>query len=130
MGEAIVRSHVILPVPFVCSSFCKSLIRQGMVTAIMNRSIWKVIPLLQSYKAVEEYYPEIADTIILFNVPKVATIFYKIVRSFLDPVTADKIRLYSTADYEEVFSKVMPMDAVPEEYGGTSKRDYPQMATS
>lgn len=101
-----------------------------MVTAIMNRSIWKVIPLLQSYKAVEEYYPEIADTIILFNVPKVATIFYKIVRSFLDPVTADKIRLYSTADYEEVFSKVMPMDAVPEEYGGTSKRDYPQMATS
>jgi hypothetical protein len=100
------------------------------VAAIVNRSIWKVIPLLKAYKAVEEYYPEIASTIILFNVPKIATFFYKAVRSFLDPVTAAKISLYSTANYEETFSSLMPLDAIPEEYGGTSKVSYPTTATS
>jgi hypothetical protein len=93
------------------------------VAAIVNRSIWKVIPLLKAYKAVEEYYPEIASTIILFNVPKIA------VRSFLDPVTAAKISLYSTANYEEGFSSLMPLNAIPEEYGGTSKVLYPKTAT-
>ncbi|CAJ1944206.1 unnamed protein product [Cylindrotheca closterium] len=103
---------------------------QGMVEAIMNRSIWKVVPLLKAYKAVEDFYPEIADTIILFNVPKIATFFYRMVRGFLDPVTAEKINLYSTSDYKEVFSKIMPLDAVPQEYGGTSKKQYPKMASS
>jgi hypothetical protein len=103
---------------------------QGIVTAIVNRSIWKVLPLLKAYKSAEEFYPEIADRIILFNVPKVATFFYRVVRAFLDPVTAAKISLYSTADYEEVFSKVMPLEAIPVEYGGTSKVDYPLTATS
>lgn len=106
-----------------------SLRSQGIVTAILNRSIWKVIPLLKAYKAVEEYYPEIASTIVLFNVPKVATFFYKVVRSFLDPVTAAKISLYSTAEYDEVFSSLMPLNAIPEEYGGTSKVTYPETAT-
>eukprot|EP00980_Cylindrotheca_fusiformis_P006093 scaffold1311_cov99-Cylindrotheca_fusiformis.AAC.10 len=103
---------------------------QGIVSAIMNRSIWKVIPLLKSYKSVEEYYPEIASTIILFNVPKVATFFYKVVRSFLDPATAAKINIYSNADYEQVFSNLMPLNAVPKEYGGTSEASYPVTATS
>jgi len=81
-------------------------------------------------RSVEDFYPELADRIILFNVPKVATVFYRAVRSFMDPVTASKIVLHSGSDYEDVFSKFMSKDAIPVEYGGTSTVEYPITANS
>mmetsp|Transcript_24630 Transcript_24630/g.37209 ORF Transcript_24630/g.37209 Transcript_24630/m.37209 type:complete len:330 (-) Transcript_24630:92-1081(-) len=100
----------------------------GIVTAILNRRIWGVIPLLKALaKSVEEFYPEIAARIILFRVPKVATMFYRAVRAFLDPVTASKISLCSGVPIEE-FLKIMPLDAIPAEYGGTCQVPYPPSA--
>lgn len=104
---------------------------QGIVSAILNGSIWKIIPLLKGLvRSVEDFYPELADRIILFNVPKVATVFYRAVRSFMDPVTASKIVLHAGSDYEDVFSKFMSKDAIPVEYGGTSTVEYPITANS
>uniref|UniRef100_A0A7S4NFW5 CRAL-TRIO domain-containing protein n=1 Tax=Odontella aurita TaxID=265563 RepID=A0A7S4NFW5_9STRA len=97
----------------------------GIMTAIMNRSIWKVIPHLKTLvKAVEEHYPEMADKIVLFNVPRVASLFYRAVRAFLDPVTAEKIELHPGIPLSK-FEKIMPIEAIPVEYGGKNTLHFP-----
>merc|ERR1712232_1107848 len=101
----------------------------GTIAAILNRSIWKVIPLLKKLKTIEEYYPEIVSRIILFRVPRIATLFYQTVRGFLDPVTAAKITLRSGVPTDE-FLKIMPSKAIPQEYGGTSPVAFPKTAFS
>ncbi|KAK1742196.1 CRAL/TRIO domain-containing protein [Skeletonema marinoi] len=98
----------------------------GVVTSIMNRKIWKVIPLLKRLvKKVESHYPEIVDHITLFNVPTIASAAYKVVRGFLDPVTADKIELFSGVPLER-FNELMGENVIPKEYGGRNDCDYPQ----
>ena len=98
----------------------------GVVSSIMNRKIWKVIPLLKRLvKKVENHYPEIVDHITLFNVPTIASAAYNIVKGFLDPVTADKIELFSGVPYER-FHELIGEDVIPKEYGGMNDIDYPQ----
>ena len=103
----------------------------GVVSSILNRKIWKVIPLLKRLvKKVESHYPEIVDHITLFNVPTIASAAYKVVRGFLDPVTADKIELFSTVPLDR-FKEVMGEDIIPVEYGGKNNLvDYPQTQPS
>mmetsp|Transcript_24129 Transcript_24129/g.39267 ORF Transcript_24129/g.39267 Transcript_24129/m.39267 type:complete len:81 (-) Transcript_24129:248-490(-) len=74
---------------------------------------------------VESHYPEIVDHITLFNVPTIASAAYKVVRGFLDPVTADKIELFSGVPSER-FKELMGEDVIPAEYGGRNDIDYPQ----
>jgi len=102
---------------------------QGVVTSIMNRKIWQVIPLLQTLvKTVELHYPEIVDHIILFNAPRIASAAYKVVKGFLDPVTAAKIQLFSGVPLER-FTELVPVSVIPQEYGGTNTTlDYPKTA--
>lgn len=98
----------------------------GVVSSIMNRKIWKVIPLLKRLvKKVESHYPEIVDHITLFNVPTIASAAYRAVRGFLDPVTADKIELFSGVPYER-FNELIGEDVIPKDYGGKNEVDYPQ----
>ena len=98
----------------------------GVVSSIMNRKIWKVIPLLKRLVSkVESHYPEMCDHITLFNVPAVASAAYRVVRGFLDPVTADKIELFSGGPSER-FKEMMGEDVVPLEYGGSNQCNYPQ----
>ena len=97
----------------------------GIISAILNGSIWKVVPLLKSLvRSVEDFYPEIAAQIILFNVPKAATVFYNLTKTFIDPVTVSKISLYSGVPTKE-FLRHMPLDAIPADYGGTNLVPYP-----
>ena len=99
---------------------------QGVVTSIFNRQIWKVIPLLKVLvKAVECHYPEIVDHIILFNVPRVASAAYNIVKGFLDPVTAEKIELHAGLPIDR-FKEMMSVDVIPLEYGGKNEIAYPE----
>ena len=103
---------------------------EGITSGIMNRAVWRVIPLLRALtKAVEEHYPEIADKIVLFNVPRVASVFYRAVRTFLDPVTAEKIELHSGIPTGE-FERIMPVSVIPIEYGGTNDVEYPPAVTT
>ena len=98
----------------------------GVVSGILNRKIWKVIPLLKRLvKKVESHYPEIVDHITLYNVPTIASAAYKVVRGFLDPVTAEKIELFSGVPLER-FKELMGEDVIPVEYGGKNLIDYPQ----
>lgn len=102
----------------------------GIVSGIMNRAVWRVIPLLKALvKAVEEHYPEIADKIVLFNVPRIASVFYRAVRTFLDPITAEKIELHSGIPTAE-FERIMPKSVVPIEYGGTNDVEFPPAVTA
>lgn len=100
----------------------------GIISAILNGSVWKVVPLLKSLvRSVEDFYPEIAAQIILFNVPKAATVFYNLTKTFIDPVTVSKISLYSGVPTKE-FLRHMPLDAIPADYGGTNLVPYPATA--
>ncbi|KAL7540099.1 hypothetical protein ACHAWF_006592, partial [Thalassiosira exigua] len=102
---------------------------QGVVTSVLNRKIWKVVPLLKELvKTVECHYPEIVDHITLFNVPRVASGVYNVVRGFLDPVTAAKIELHAGVPYER-FRELMSEDVIPAEYGGKNEMDFPQTAS-
>ena len=102
---------------------------EGISSGIMNRAVWRVIPLLKALvKAVEEHYPEIADKIVLFNVPRIASVFYRAVRTFLDPVTAEKIEIHSGVPMD-VLEMIMPKSVIPREYGGTNDIHYPQPVT-
>jgi len=103
---------------------------QGVVSSILNRKIWKVVPLLKHLvKTVECHYPEIVDHIVLFNVPRVASAVYNFVKGFLDPVTAEKIELFAGVPTER-FKELMSEDVIPVEYGGKNTIDYPQTACS
>ena len=101
----------------------------GIYAGIMNRAVWRVIPLLKALvKAVEDHYPEIADKIVLFNVPRVASVFYRAVRTFLDPVTAEKIEIHSGVPMD-VLEKIMPKSVIPREYGGSNDVNFPHPVT-
>jgi len=103
---------------------------EGITSGIMNRAVWRVMPLLKALtRAVEEHYPEIADKIVLFNVPRIASVFYRAVRAFLDPVTAEKIELHSGIPTGE-FERIMSPSVIPVEYGGTNDVEYPPAVTT
>jgi len=103
---------------------------EGITSGIMNRAVWRVMPLLKALtRAVEEHYPEIADKIVLFNVPRIASVFYRAVRTFLDPVTAEKIELHSGIPTGE-FERIMSPSVIPVEYGGTNDVEYPPAVTT
>jgi len=102
---------------------------QGVVSSIFNRKIFKVIPMLKALvKTIECHYPEGVDHITLFNVPRVASAAYNIVKGFLDPVTAEKIELFAGVPYDR-FKELMSDDVIPLEYGGKNDIDYPQTAS-
>jgi len=99
---------------------------QGVVSSILNRKIWTIVPLLKHLvRTVECHYPEIVDHIILFNVPRMASAAYNVVKGFLDPVTAEKIELFAGVPLER-FRECMGEEVIPKEYGGRNEMEYPQ----
>ena len=102
---------------------------QGVVSSILNRKIWIVVPLLKRLvQTVECHYPEIVDHITLFNVPRIASAVYNVVKGFLDPVTAEKIELHPGVPLDR-FREIMSDDVIPLEYGGSNEMSYPQTAS-
>lgn len=102
---------------------------QGVVSSIMSRKIWSVTPLLKALvNAVECHYPEIADRIVLFNVPRIASVAFRVVKAFLDPVTAEKIEVFSGVPLER-FKEEMLVEVIPKEYGGANEMEYPNTSS-
>lgn len=98
---------------------------QGVVSSIVTGKIWDVVPLLKKLvKEVECHYPEIVDHITLFNVPRIASAVYAVVKRFIDPVTASKIDLHAGVPHSRL-RKLLPEDVIPKEYGGTNEVEYP-----
>lgn len=99
---------------------------QGIVKSILNRKIWKVIPVLKALvNTVECHYPEVVDHIVLFNVPRIASVVYNAIKTFLDPVTVGKIELFAGVPTER-FRELMDESVIPVEYGGMNEMEYPQ----
>eukprot|EP00578_Thalassiosira_sp_NH16_P018690 CAMPEP_0181083346 /NCGR_PEP_ID=MMETSP1071-20121207/4108_1 /TAXON_ID=35127 /ORGANISM="Thalassiosira sp., Strain NH16" /LENGTH=332 /DNA_ID=CAMNT_0023164997 /DNA_START=8 /DNA_END=1005 /DNA_ORIENTATION=+ len=61
------------------------------------------------------------DHIVLFNVPRVASAAYHMVRAFLDPVTAAKIELFAGVPYDRPVQGIDDDDVIPVEYGGRNR---------
>lgn len=104
---------------------------QGVVSSILSRNIWKVVPLLKTLvSAVEQHYPELVDHIVLFNVPRIASAAFNVVKAFLHPTTSQKIELFAGVPLERM-RELVPASVIPIEYGGTnSEIDYPQTETA
>jgi hypothetical protein len=61
----------------------------------------------------------------LFNVPKIASAIFQVVKGFLDPVTTDKIEVFGGVPYDR-FTQLLSEEVVPVEYGGKNQIPYPQ----
>ena len=102
--------------------FCADLAGLGAIWRHMHN----VVPLLKTLtKEVESHYPEIAGPIVLFNAPKLFAAAYRLVRPFLDPITAEKIEIHAGVPLPRLLA-IMPAEAIPPEYGGRSEAEYPQ----
>ena len=104
---------------------------QGVVSSILSRKIWKVVPLLKRLvNTVEQHYPELVDHIVLFNVPRIASAAFNVVKAFLHPTTSQKIELFAGVPLDRM-KELVPASVIPIEYGGTnSEIDYPQTETA
>ncbi len=88
----------------------------------------KTIPLLQTLtEEVECNYPEIAGAIVLFNCPSMLTsLFNKVVKPFMDPITAAKVEMHSGVPLERLRELLGSDDNIPVCYGGRNTTAFPE----
>jgi len=108
--------------PITTYLFCADMSGLGGIVWYMG----SVIPLLKLLtKEVEAHFPEMVGNIVLFNVPRIFSSLFPMVKAFMDPITAAKIEVHAGVPTERLLS-LMPTSALPTEYGGTSTAAYPQ----
>lgn len=66
----------------------------------------------------QNYYPERLGKLYLINAPWGFSSVFSVVKSFLDPVTVDKIKVLGTGYHAELLAQV-PAENLPKEFGGT-----------
>jgi CRAL/TRIO domain len=66
----------------------------------------------------QNYYPERLGKLYLINAPWGFSSAFSAVKSFLDPVTVDKIKVLGSGYQSELFAQV-PKENLPKEFGGT-----------
>jgi len=71
----------------------------------------------------EMFYPERLQTLYMINTPVFFTTIWAMIRRWINPVTAQKIRMIGK-DYQAVLKEVISEDQIPVEYGGT-RVDFP-----
>jgi len=81
----------------------------------------QALAILKQIIAIDEAnYPEILKRYYLINAPRFFQVLWAVVKPWLDPRTLAKIRITSGVPAKEL-SKDVPMDQIPEVYGGTLK---------
>lgn len=84
-----------------------------------------VIPLLKLLtKEVEAHFPEMVGNIVIFNAPRIFASVFPMVKAFMDPITAAKVEVHSNVPTERLRA-LMPAEAIPVEYGGSSTAPFP-----
>lgn len=71
------------------------------------------------------YYPERLGYMFIINAPWIFKPLWAMVKPWLDPNTAQKIRVFGSSDYQEELQKLIPPDQIPKEYGGTANFKVP-----
>lgn len=64
------------------------------------------------------YYPERLQYLFMINAPWFFTATWAMVKNWIDPVTADKIKILGS-DFLETLKEHIPEDQIPPEFGGT-----------
>jgi len=83
----------------------------------------KALPYVKACAKIDErYYPEVLGHTYVVNAPWIFSVFWSIVRPWLDPVTASKISVLGS-DYKKELLKHYDADQLPVEYGGTCECD-------
>lgn len=65
----------------------------------------------------DHYYPERLKVAHVINAPKIFSILWKVVKTFLDPNTRSKVRIYGHTPTEDLLKQV-PSENLPKCYGG------------
>lgn len=66
-------------------------------------------------------FPETLNRMLVINAPSFFTITWKLIRGWIDKRTAGKVELYSSRKlWHKRLLELMPMDELPNDYGGTS----------
>jgi hypothetical protein len=68
----------------------------------------------------EAYYPERLHCLYMVNAPWFFTAIWSMIRPWLDPITANKIRILG-AEFLEVLREEIADDQIPPHYGGSGK---------
>jgi CRAL/TRIO domain len=78
---------------------------------------------LRSASAIsQDHYPERLGKLYLINAPWGFSTVFSVVKSFLDPVTVQKIHVLGSGYQAELLSQV-PMENLPKQFGGTCECD-------
>jgi hypothetical protein len=76
------------------------------------------------------HYPERLGTLLVINAPSVLAMSWRIIQEFLDPVTKEKIQIFSTnrTKWLPVLQQYIDIDQIPIQYGGTLPDPSPEEA--
>eukprot|EP01126_Amoeba_proteus_P038474 TRINITY_DN4010_c0_g1_i1.p1 TRINITY_DN4010_c0_g1~~TRINITY_DN4010_c0_g1_i1.p1 ORF type:complete len:316 (-),score=74.21 TRINITY_DN4010_c0_g1_i1:371-1318(-) len=97
----------------------------GFGTAFLDK---KIIEMVQHVAQIDsDYYPAILRKFYFFNAPGIFTVFWGVVKKFLDKETVMKFEVLGSnkEKNEEVFSKIVPSKYLLECLGGTCKYQMP-----
>lgn len=74
----------------------------------------------------QEHYPERLGIAVLYDAPKIFEPFYKVVKPFLEPKTANKVKfVYSDdANTKKVLEELFDMDQLEPVFGGKHSEDF------
>lgn len=89
-------------------------------TKISTKTAREIIHILQGH------YPERLGIAILHNPPRIFQAFYKAIKYFLDPKTAQKVKFVypNSKDSVELMKSLFDMDNLPSEFGGKTTLKY------
>jgi hypothetical protein len=69
------------------------------------------------------YYPETLGRLFLVNTPSTFVVLWKIVKTWLDAGTIDKVKILGT-DYQSTLLEHIPAENLPSYLGGTCTCDH------
>ena len=95
----------------------------------MSLSARRIIPFVKIVNSVASaHYPEFVDRIILSSAPSVFSMLWKLVKNILDPVTREKVKVFSASETKKLHQflrEEIDLDVLPEEFGGKSSVKVP-----
>jgi hypothetical protein len=83
--------------------------------------IRKFLPYFKDISVIDEGdYPETMGLTFVVNAPSIFSYIWKVIRPWLDPFTANKVRIHSDVPTKDIL-ELIDKDQLPEQYGGTCK---------
>mmetsp|Transcript_11923 Transcript_11923/g.14415 ORF Transcript_11923/g.14415 Transcript_11923/m.14415 type:complete len:395 (+) Transcript_11923:60-1244(+) len=74
----------------------------------------------------QAHYPERLGCIIIVNAPRLISLVWNVVRTYLDPVTRDKIHIHaSETEWRPIINRMIDDDQLVETLGGNAPVQYP-----